>query len=64
MLLTLFWLLKNLFHYPHQSIQDVQGFRQSIVISRSHTPLPRVPLSPSKEVGALNGSSTAFFTVI
>lgn len=59
MLLTLFWLSKNLFHYPHQSIQGVKGFRQSIV-----TPDPRVSLSPSKEGGKLERSIIAFFTAI
>lgn len=65
MLLTLFWLLKNLFHYPHQSIQDVQGFRQSIVTPPTPTrPLPKVPSSSSKEGGGLEESSITFLTVI
>lgn len=38
MLLTLFWLLKNWLHYPHQSIQDVKGFRKSKVTPNSYAP--------------------------
>lgn len=64
MLLTLVWLLKNRFHYPHQSIQDVKGLMQSGGASHSHAPLPRVPLPPSKEGGGLEGSSIALLTVI
>lgn len=64
MLLTLFWLLKNLFHYPHQSIQDVQGFRQSIVTPHSHTPPPQSTIISSKEGRGLEESSIAFLTVI
>lgn len=64
MLLTLFWLLKNLFHYPHQSIQDVWGFRQSTVMPCSHSPSHQVPLSPPKEGVGVSGSSTVFFTII
>lgn len=63
MLLTLFWLLRNLFHYPHQSIPDVQRYRQSTVTPHSHIPLPRAPLSPSKEGEGLKGSSITFSTV-
>lgn len=64
MLLTLFWLLKNWFHYPHQRIQDVKGLRQSRGASHSHAPLPRVPCPASKEGGGLEGSSIALLAVI
>lgn len=37
-LLTLFWLLKNWLHYPHQSIQDVKGLRKSKVSPNSYAP--------------------------
>lgn len=61
MLLTLFWLLKNPSRFP-PSVQDVQGFRQSIVTPT--LPFPRVPLSPSKEGAGLEEHSITFLTVI
>lgn len=61
MLLILSCLFKNLFHYPHQSIQDVQG---SAVTPYSYSSLPRGPLIPSKEGEGLEESSIVTFTVI